>query len=98
MIPSGRKLVNRVVSIAVPRSKPPCLNRPQKYSENLYSFFTGFAITLHTVVLTMALLVVNVVFFCKGGSMIAIYILLTVIFFVGSIALVYAFEKLRGQS
>jgi len=46
----------------------------------------------------MALLVVNVVFFCKGGSMIAIYILLTVIFFVGSIALVYAFEKLRGQS
>ncbi len=66
---------------------------------NFYGFFTLFLIRLHIAVLTKSLeSAIGFSRFNKGGFMVSVYLLLTVAFFVVTVALVYACEKLRGQS
>ena len=65
---------------------------------NFYSFFTLFTSTLSLAVLTRIRLSAMRFNYVEGDFMSSLYILLTLVFFAATVALVYACERLRGQS
>jgi hypothetical protein len=63
---------------------------------NFYGFFTLFSSKLRYAVLTND--AKNQTIFYEGDVMSSVYLGLTVIFFAVTVVLVYACEKIRGQS